>query len=202
MLRDALNNVIEIVENADKCLVYDRPLAGDWPLPWGELVRWWSETSHDAGDEPDRNLYRRLFASLDSPPEKVLFNAYCTRYRQTDADKLSALMPQVYLHYDPYTMHELAKRDGQVLKRQRMDFLLLLADRSRVVIEIDGKQHYADGDVASPRLYADMVSEDRGLRLAGYEVYRWGGAELHPDDPAAPRRVEAFFDELLDRHNL
>ena len=81
-----------------------------------------------------------------------------------------------------------------------MDFLLLLADRSRVVIEVDGKQHYADGDTASPRRYAEMVAEDRKLRLTGYEVYRFGGAELHPDDPDAPARVQQFFDELLDRH--
>src|SRR4051794_29707412 len=96
-------------------------------------------------------------------------------------------------------MYELAKRHGRVLKRRGPDFLLLLADHSRVVIEIDGKQHYADVEVAGPRLYADMVSEDLGLRLTGYQVYRWGGAELHPDDLAALRRVEAFFDELLER---
>jgi very-short-patch-repair endonuclease len=81
-----------------------------------------------------------------------------------------------------------------------MDFLLLLPDRSRVVIEIDGKQHYADGNTASPRLYAEMVREDRRLRLTGYEVYRWGGAELMPDDTSASQQVEAFFDELLERH--
>jgi hypothetical protein len=45
-----------------------------------------------------------------------------------------------------------------------------------------------------------MVAEDRRLRLAGYEVYRFGGAELSPDDLDAPARVERFFDELLDRH--
>ncbi len=89
-----------------------------------------------------------------------------------------------------------------MLKRQRMDFLLLFADGSRVVIEVDGKQHYADGDAASPRRYAEMVAEDRRLRLAGYDVYRFGGAELHPDDLAAPQRVSTFFDDLLTRHNL
>ena len=201
VLRDAINNVIEIVEHADKCLVYDRPLNGAG-LSWGDLVRWWSATALDAGDQPNRSLYRRLLASLDSPVEQVFFSAYGARYGQPGADERPALIPQVYLHYDPYTLRELANRDGQVLKRQRMDFLLLLADRSRVVIEIDGKQHYADGDAASPRLYAEMVSEDRRLRLAGYEVYRWGGAELHPDDSEAPRRVEAFFDELLERHEV
>jgi very-short-patch-repair endonuclease len=199
VLKDAINNIIDIVEHADKCLVYDRPLEGAGLL-WGELVSWWSGTSLDAGDEPDRSLYRRLLISLDSEPEKLLFKSYGARYGQPDADKLPALIPQVYLHYDPYTMRELGGRSGQVLARQRMDFLLLLPDRSRVVIEIDGKQHYADGNTASPRLYAEMAREDRRLRLTGYEVYRWGGAELMPDDTSAPRRVEAFFDELLERH--
>ena len=48
-----------------------------------------------------------------------------------------------------------------------MDFLLLLPHRQRVVIEVDGKQHYADGDVARPERYAAMVAEDRNLRLTG-----------------------------------
>jgi very-short-patch-repair endonuclease len=161
---------------------------------------WWSETAPDAGNEPNRSLYRRLLASLDSEPERVLFKAYGARYGQPDADILPALIPQIYLHYDPYTMRDLGGRSGQVLARQRMDFLMLLPDGSRVVIEIDGKQHYADGDTASPLLYAEMVREDRRLRLTGYEVYRWGGAELMPDDATAPERVTAFFHELLERH--
>jgi very-short-patch-repair endonuclease len=32
-----------------------------------------------------------------------------------------------------------------------MDFLMLFSDRKHVVIEVDGKQHYAVVDVASPR---------------------------------------------------
>ena len=199
VLRDAINNVIEIVENADKCLVYDRPLdtAG---LSWGQLTAWWTETSPEAGANPARSLFQRLRASLDSPAEKVLFNAYGARHGQDGGDMVPGLLPQIYLHYDPYTVRELARREGEPLKRQRMDFLMLFADRSRVVIEVDGKQHYADDDIASPRRYAEMVSEDRRLSLAGYEVYRFGGAELHPDDPAAPHRVQQFFDALLAGH--
>ncbi|MGW2892953.1 hypothetical protein ACWDDN_48215 [Streptomyces griseoruber] len=30
---------------------------------------------------------------------------------------------------------------------------------------------------AVPRLYTEMVAEDRRLRLAGYEIYRFGGWE-------------------------
>jgi hypothetical protein len=73
-----------------------------------------------------------------------------------------------------------------------MDFLLLLPRRARVVIECDGIQHYADNHkldnerrYANPRRYAEMVAEDRELRLKGYEVYRFAGAEL-TNDRAAP----------------
>jgi very-short-patch-repair endonuclease len=199
VLRDAINNVIEIVEHAEKCLVYDRPLDSGG-LSWGVLTAWWAETAPNAGAQPAHILYRRLLATLGSPAEEVLFRAYGTRYGRDGAEAVPALVPQVYLHYDPYTMRELAGRVGEPLKRQRMDFLMLFADRSRVVIEVDGKQHYADGDRASPTRYAEMVAEDRKLRLSGYEVYRFGGAELAPDDPQVPARVETFFDDLLARH--
>ena len=63
-----------------------------------------------------------------------------------------------------------------------MDFLLLLSDRVRVVLEIDGKHHYADGEIASPKRYSEMAEADRDLQLAGYEVYRFGGHELLQED--------------------
>jgi very-short-patch-repair endonuclease len=66
---------------------------------------------------------------------------------------------------------------GKEMPRQRMDFLLLPSERTRIVIEVDGKQHYAETDGrASPHRYAEMVSEDRAIRLRGYEVFRFGGA--------------------------
>jgi very-short-patch-repair endonuclease len=52
--------------------------------------------------------------------------------------------------------------------RQRLDFLLLLPRRRRVVIELDGIQHYADDKRrADPQRYAQMVAGDRALQLAG-----------------------------------
>jgi hypothetical protein len=202
VFRDAINNVIEIVENADKCLVYDRPLEAGG-LSWSELIAWWIDTAAIPGADPPRSLFQRLRSSVTSPVELVLFNAYAARYYgEIGDDAVPALLPQINVHYDPYTARELAASNGQVLKRQRMDFLMLFADRSRVVIEVDGKQHYADGDLASPGRYAEMVSEDRRLRLTGYEVYRFGGAELSPSDLEAPHRVEQFFDKLISRHGV
>lgn len=62
-----------------------------------------------------------------------------------------------------------------VYTHQRMDFLMLLPNGIRVVIEIDGKQHYSKNDIASPKLYAEMMANTRELQLKGYEVYRFGG---------------------------
>jgi very-short-patch-repair endonuclease len=81
-----------------------------------------------------------------------------------------------------------------------MDFLLLLSDKTRIVIEIDGKQHYSEGDRSSPRLYSEMVKEDRALRLKGYEVYRFGGFELSSDQ--AEEIVKEFFSNLFKKHCL
>jgi hypothetical protein len=45
-----------------------------------------------------------------------------------------------------------------------------------------------------------MVSEDRALRLARYEVYRFGGHELAAGGVATRKILDAFFDQLLALH--
>src|SRR5439155_20343754 len=123
----------------------------------------------------------RLEDSLASEPEKLLFETY---WGLTFLGH-PALIPQVYLHYDPYTLKHLP--DGKRLPRQRMDFLMLFPNNVRIVLEVDGKQHYSKENeegqyIASPKLYAEMVAEDRRLKLAGYEIYRFGGYELRGSD--------------------
>jgi hypothetical protein len=198
VLVDSVNNVIKIVKNAQYCLVYDRPL-GEQGLTWQMLVDWWSEREGIADKRrAATTLYKRLLRSLDDGPEKLVLRTYAKRYRPAGGFDLPALVPQVYLHYDPYTKAERGA-EGKVLSRQRMDFLMLFPNGSRVVIEIDGKQHYASGVKADPALYADMVREDRGLRLCGYEIYRFGGDEFVGGGGA--QAVEKFFDALLARHS-
>jgi hypothetical protein len=179
VLRDAINNVIEIVEGADRCLVYDRPLPRSG-LTWGVLLDWWRASNATSTERLEAEaLYRRLHESLESPPEKVLFRTFCQRYAGDRGRDVPALIPQVYLHYSPYTKRELRTFAGKELPRQRMDFLLLPSDRMRVVIEVDGRQHYAEDDgSASTARYAAMMREDRSLRLDGYEVYRFGGLDF------------------------
>jgi len=160
------------------------------------LLSWWCGIHSSAA--PARDLYQRLYRSLASPPEQLLFRTYCERYGGNDGTDVLALLPQVYLHYDPYTRAERRRQPGE-LKRGRMDFLLLLPSRARIVIEVDGKHHYADNSgMASPAKYAEMVAEDRRIRLNGYEVYRFGGAELGA--PGAKAAVSSFFDRLLAIH--
>jgi very-short-patch-repair endonuclease len=200
VLQDAINNVIKVTRNAEFCLVYDRPLQASG-LTWGELVDWW-RIAAGLGGETDldvaRALYGRLLESMnENEAEQLVFRTYCERYRD-EPTALPALLPQVYLHYDPLTLRQRGGRPS-VLMRERMDFLLLFPQNVRVVIEVDGRQHYAEGNVASPRLYGEMMAEDRRLRLRGYEVYRFGGFELVDRDTATPM-LRSFFDDLLARY--
>ncbi|WP_432990940.1 DUF559 domain-containing protein [Dactylosporangium sp. CA-233914] len=163
------------------------------------MTFWWAEQQGMDGasdHEVSLSLYQRLNQSLgDNEAERRVLRTYADRYARLGSD-IPALIPQVYLHYDPYVRSQYPP--GQApLQRQRMDFLMLLPHRARVVIECDGQQHY-DGR-ASLRRYADMVAEDRELRLAGYEVYRFGGAEL-VKGPATVERLNTFFDRLAARH--
>lgn len=82
-----------------------------------------------------------------------------------------------------------------------MDFLLLLERGARIVLEIDGRQHYADDSgKASTQKYAEMVRADRMLRLAGYEVYRFGGNDFA--NSGAETMIVDFFRRLFERHGI
>lgn len=91
-------------------------------------------------------------------------------------------------------------RDRLPLPRQRMDFLMLLPQRQRVVIEVDGKQHFSKDGQPSLDVYADMVSADRELRLAGYEIFRFGANETTRRDHVA--RLTAFFERLFRANGI
>jgi hypothetical protein len=197
VISDAISNTLKITEGAERVLVYDDPI-GPEGLTWSDLTTWWAGRDGGAASpaESARQLYRRLSASLANDPERLMFRTYCMLYR-TEGDQVPALLPQVYLHYDPHG------RGGRAtLVRQRMDFLLLLPGGRRVVLELDGAQHYADLEasacghrVARPTKYAEMVAEDRKLRLRGYEVYRFGGAEF--TGPNAGQMLTSFYRDLL-----
>ncbi|MBS2549622.1 hypothetical protein KGQ19_22415 [Catenulispora sp. NL8] len=198
--RDALDNDIEIASNPDDVLIYDRPIGSDG-VRWQDLQNWWKDTRQIAeDDEAKTTLYQRLTASLpkDSPPQYNLYRLYHEIHGNAILG-LPALLPEVWLHWDPKTVQE---RGPEALLRFRMDFLLLLPHGPRIVIEVDGQQHYTGADGRpSPAKYGDNVRSDRDLRLAGYEVFRFGGSELHRPEPARVL-LQRFFADLFHRYNV
>ena len=79
---------------------------------------------------------------------------------------------------------------------------MLFSQQTRVVIEVDGIQHYANKStgLADVRVYAQMVAADRELRLRSYEVYRCGAAELEGDH--GEKVVADFFRQLFAQHDI
>jgi very-short-patch-repair endonuclease len=200
VIEDSIENNIKIVSNEKFCLVYEFPSQVAEGLTWNDLVSWWANREGLEMKESQKSLYRRLRKSLkDSPPEQLLFKTYFEAFHEKLGDKLPALIPQVYLHYDPYTVKQLK---GKVrLDRQRMDFLILFSNSDRVVIEVDGKQHYSVADKPSPELYSKMVSADRDLKLMGYQLFRFGGYELQEDEGGAALVID-FFERLFAKYGI
>lgn len=195
--RDAVDNEIEVVTHANKVLVYDEPISEG--LRWCDLQSWWArQKGIDDPDYAKRTLYRRLLASLpvSSPPQRLLFRTFFQHFRE-QVPTLPALIPEVWLHYDPRTI---AQRGRDALLRQRMDFLLLLPAATRIVLEVDGQQHYAEHGRPAPQRYAEMAKTDRELKLCGYDVYHFGAAELCGE--AGKQAVCRFLDDLFRKHSI
>lgn len=194
---DALNNDIKITKNEDKCLIYGEEI-GNEGLSWNELVRWYAK-NYEISEKANVAFTRRLIESLDSDPEKRMLEAYYN-LTKTLGGHLPALLPQVYLYYDPLTIKQ---RGWKMFEHQKMDFMMLFSKATRVVIEIDGKQHYATEDgKASPSRYADMVKAQRDMTIYGYEVYRFGGQEFVGNKDQVITMLQDFFVTLFRKHGV
>ena len=196
---NAIDNDIEIVENADKVLVYDRPIGTDG-IRWRDLQAWWMD-SEKLSDEAEakKSLYERLLRSLpdNSPPQQNLYRLYHEIYGSAVPD-LPALLPEVWLHWDPVAAKV---RGPKALLRFRMDFLLLLPHGERVVIEVDGAHHFSTDGKPDGKKYSDNMRGDRDLKLNSYEVFRFGATELL-DREAARALLQQFFTDLFRRFNV
>lgn len=191
VITDVARATISDVSNVS--LVYSEPIAGDG-LTLGMLKNWWYGARGERG-----NLYDRLAQSVGSASERALFDFYARTYVTGAAgqlDALPAMLPQVWLHYDPLTREQ---RLGQkALPRQRLDFAMILPGPRRVVIEVNGPHHFTDETgKASLETYAEGVAADRGLTLDGWSVFRFGANEMSASTPEVVLRT--FFDRLLGR---
>ena len=153
LIEDALSNKIKFDKQPENYLVLeeDDELSSEYldqnGLSWNSLVCWWKRYTGKInlpGEQSAEELYNRLRQSIspDSPPEKIFWETYFKEFCCNVNSRFPALIPQVYFHYDPKTSKELYGEKRLV--RQRMDFLLLLPYKARIVIEIDGIQHYSE----------------------------------------------------------
>lgn len=204
---DFLNQNVEIPIAEDKYLYYNERIDTNG-LKWSDLKEWYANNHLPF----ETSFIDRMWSSVEhcgSPIEKKLFAAYLELVEEV-GDNLPALLPQVYLYYDSKVQKE---RLTKIFDHQCMDFLMIVSESRRIVIELDGIQHYADDDevqlpgrpfpvhIASVDRYASMVSAQRDMTLAGYEVYRFGGKELY-DDVEAKRLVKQFFKDLFVKHGI
>lgn len=200
-LSNSVDNEIELLDNGVDVLVFDDPVSTDTGLTWRNLQKWWSRGHLGQDDDAaKRALYRRLRMSIprSSPPQQRLFDLYY-KILGSRAPDLPALLPEVWLHWDHRTV---AQRGAQALLGQRMDFLLLGPHHSRIVLEVDGESHYTDSaGRPSPAAYGRHTQQDRRMRLRGYDVYRFGGAELSDEAKASALLIE-FFDALFERYGI
>ena len=203
VFENAISNDIRIVGNADQCLVYDEPVSTNG-ITWKALHEWYNKNLLVIDRGIDLKGFLRR--SLGSPIEERFFDAYV---EMADEDEtIPALLPQVWLYYDPKLE---ADRIRKIFEHQRMDFLMLISDSRRIVIELDGIQHYGEKIQIAGRLYPDylasvdkyasMVSAQRDMTLAGYEVYRFGGKELN-NEATGKRLVKQFFKDLFSKHGI
>lgn len=198
VIDDALTNTLKILPNGVDCLIYTLPISSNG-LTWDELVTWWNSGNDKYDLSIQQALVSRLVASLDFEPEKLFLRTYYNYLYKQKNYSLPALIPQVYCHYDPQTAR---MRNGRVYVLQRMDFLLLFPGNVRVIVEIDGKQHYTGAnDKSSPQKYAEMVKEDRKLKLYGYDIYRFGGAEFS-DSKIAVETINQFIESLYQKYGI
>ena len=191
IISDAIENRIEIVGNKEYSLIYDVHIENN-NLTWDDLNNWWRRDNKTLLSKRLLEIYR------EDDIEKRFFNEYLIFCSSKDTLKYPALIPEVYLHYDPKTIKELDYLGKEKrLVHQRMDFLMLI-NGHRIVIELDGKQHYSEDDKPSPKKYADLVEYDRKMKLLGYDVYRFGGYEFTMTDVTI--KIHKFFNQLISKY--
>lgn len=197
--RNAVDNDVELLGDPDACLMYDRPI-GPEGIRWRDLQTWWKDSRGITSDEEaKRSLYQRLGSCLpvESDAQRHLWELYHEIHGPA-VQGLPALLPEIWLHWDSKT----AKQRGRdALLRLRMDFLLLMPHNCRIVLEVDGSQHFATGNRPDRHKYAAQMRGDRDLKLAGYEVFRFGTAELE-DRAIAQPLLERFFIDLFQRFDV
>lgn len=105
VIDDALANNIHIVKNEEQCLIFDKEIP-EKGLFWQDMVDWYAEKynlSHNVEEAYVKRLKEAIGES--SPPEQLFFDAYI-ELKNEMVCQIPALIPQVYLYYDPLTKQQ------------------------------------------------------------------------------------------------
>lgn len=190
IITDALENNIEIANDDGSFFIYDKNIING-TITMKDLRQWWENEKVKKG--MNNINYATGVQNCLQRIEVAFFRTYCKEFNK---DNDPAIFPQVYLHYDPKTIKELTiiENGKKRLAFQRMDFLILYRNK-RIVIEIDGKEHYSENGQPSPEKYAAQVAYDRKMKFLGYDIFRIGGYELSKN---ANKVKDEFFKDLID----
>jgi AbiJ-like protein len=104
-LRDVLDQSIEVLTGDDTVLAYDVPVS-DRGLTWRDVESWWSHRKGISADRAKLELWRRLVTVCAdvSPAQHALLVTYYDYAK--DHDPLFALLPEVWLHWDPVSRRQ------------------------------------------------------------------------------------------------
>lgn len=173
---------VQLVDHSSQALIW-RTDVTDQGLTVADLKAWW--VSNGDGSR----LVPRFSACLGSKPEETVLNFFYGPLLREAGDSLPALLPQVWLHFDPLTGRE--RLGLKALARQRMDFICYLPGPRRVVIEVDGPSHLPE-DLKS---YGESLRADRALTLRGFSLFRFSVTELA--GKGGQELLKTFFADLL-----
>lgn len=193
------------ISDPSKYLVYDEGNQKNL-ITWNELNSWYIKIRNRYPfHRITSTLKEQCENSLSNPFERDFFKYYFELYEEKLNTKLPALFPQVHLNVDTKNKNKENKIN------QRMDFMLCLNNGKRIIIELDGYEHYAEkiyhpngtyNYKFAPKNYANMVTVDRKLRLDGYDIYRFGGSEYAKNPMDFKNIMKEFFDALFEKYSI
>ena len=197
VLRDVMLGKTAVL--GDHALLYPGPFPTRG-VTWQHLTDWWTGEYH----LPLEDMVSRMLASIpeESPPQRKPFTEYRKYFGYPH---FPAIFPETWIRWDgPWKC-----RNDELCRCRRADFLMILPDHKRVVIELNRVLHYARKEVetvhsnfhkAMPKIYAETVSADRDLRLEGFDTYVFGGWECQ--EQRASIVVEEFFTRLFQVYDV
>lgn len=183
---DTINGFYNIYINDKNCYIYDKGKnINDFGVKKEDIEEWCKEKGI-----PKDEFYKKIRNSIPTKAKEQIkfYDYYMEKIYNRDSKKNFFLFPEVYVNLN------INNGDGEP---QRADFMLVLPNKEKIIIEIDGIGHYADEYqqkwYASEKKYAKDREFDRNMIFKGYKVVRFSNYEIRDDI----RIVEKFFEELF-----